>query len=85
MKTVLFVIALFIFGYITSEVINRDKSFANNQSIAQISDIERYRILGEVVFEHAVIGIIMNNCMVDVEKVDDNISQGKVLCDKRKF
>ena len=85
MKTVLFGIALFIFGYITSEVINRDKSFANNQSNAQISDIERYRILGEVVFEHAVIDIIMNNCMVDVEKVDDNISQGKVLCDKRKF
>ena len=85
MKTVLFGIALFIFGYITGEVINRDKSFANNQSNAQISDIERYRILGEVVFEHAVIDIIMNNCMVDVEKVDDNISQGKVLCDKRKF
>jgi hypothetical protein len=85
MKAVLFGIAIFIFGYITSEVINQDKSFSNNQSIAQISDIERYRILGEVVFEHAVIDIIMNNCMVDVEKVDDKISQGKVLCDKRKF
>ena len=85
MKTVLFGIAIFIFGYITSEVINRDKSFSNNQSIAQISDIERYRILGEVVFENAVIDIIMNNCMVDVEKVDDKISQGKVLCNKRKF
>ena len=85
MKTVLFGIGIFILGYITSEAINQDKSFSNNQSIAQISDIERYRILGEVVFEHAVIDIIMNNCMVDVEKVDNKISKGKVLCDKRKF
>ena len=69
MKTVLFGIALFIFGYITSEVINRDKSFAYNQSIAQISDIERYRILGEVVFEHAVI----ENIIIKVKKNLKNI------------
>ena len=85
MNKILFAIGLFFFGYVTSEIINDNKNLAIKQARAQISEIDRYRILGELVFEHAVIDIIMDQCMVDVKKVDDNISQGKVLCDKRKF
>ena len=85
MNKILFAIGLFFFGYVTSEIINDNKNLAIKQARAQISEIDRYRILGELVFEHAVIDIIMDQCMVDVKKVDDNISQGKVLCDKKKF
>ena len=84
MNKILFAIGLFFFGYVTSEIINDNKNLAIKQARAQISEIDRYRILGELVFEHAVIDIIMDQCMVDVKKVDDNISQGKVLCDKKK-
>jgi hypothetical protein len=85
MNKILFAIGLFFFGYVTSEIINDNKNLAIKQAHAQISEIDRYVIRGELVFEHAVIDIIMDQCMVDVKKVDDNISQGKVLCDKRKF
>ena len=85
MNKILFAIGLFFFGYVTSQMISDNKNLAIKQAHAQISEIDRYRILGELVFEHAVIDIIMDKCMVDVKKVDDNISQGKVLCDKKKF
>ena len=66
MNKILFSIGLFFLGYVTSEIVNDNKNLTIKQAHAQISEIDRYRILGELVFEHAVIDIIIYQCMVDV-------------------